>query len=422
MRFEPASLRRDSAFLKLWSARTVSGLGTQVMQVALPLTGVLVLRATPFQMGALRAIAATPDFVLGFVAGAWVDRVRRRPLLIGTDLCQALVVGSIPIAAVLGVLQLEQLYVVAFLSGALALVFDVASQAYVPALLAPDDLGDGNSKLAASSSLSSLLGPALGGSLVQILSGPLAITVNSASFLLSALALGTIGAPEPTNGSADARPGTLALWRSVGQGLRFMLDNRVLVALAGSAGLFNLFDGIIFAVYILYATRELAIPPALLGVIIAAGGAGSLGGALLARRLAQALTPGRVLFGALVVATVGELLIALASGPVGFAASLLLVAEVLVGLGAAVFSINYLTLRQLLTPASMQGRVHATSRTIMSGLGPLGALLGGVVGEALGLRIPLIVGAVGTLLAAAVLLASPVRSWRSGEPAVPTDR
>src|SRR5262245_13881664 len=189
--FKLTGLLRDSAFLKLWSARTVSNLGTQVMQVALPLTGVLVLQATPFQMGVLRALAATPDFALGFVAGAWVDRVRRRPLLITTDLCQALVVGSIPIAALLGVLHLEQLYVVAIVSGGLALVFDVASQAYVPTLIARDDLVEGNSKLAASSSLSTLLGPALGGGLVQVLSAPLAVTLNSLSFLVSALALST---------------------------------------------------------------------------------------------------------------------------------------------------------------------------------------------------------------------------------------
>jgi hypothetical protein len=165
-RFNLTGLWRDPAFLKLWGARTVSNLGTKVMQVALPLTGVLVLQATPFQMGVLRAVAATPDFAFGFVAGAWVDRVRRRPLLIGTDLCQAVVVGSVPIAALLGVLHLNQLYVVAFVSGALALVFDVASQAYVPTLMAQDDLVEGNSKLAVSSSLSSLLGPALGGTLV----------------------------------------------------------------------------------------------------------------------------------------------------------------------------------------------------------------------------------------------------------------
>jgi len=173
----------------------------------------------------------------------------------------------------------------------------------------------------------------------------------------------------------------------------------------------------IFAVYILYASRELAIPPALLGVIIAAGGVGGLLGAFVAGWVSRRLTAGRALLAALVVATVGEALIAFASGPLGLTASLLLAAEVLVGLGAAVFSINYLTLRQLLTPVELQGRVHATNRTIITGLVPVGALVGGVLGQLLGLRAPLIVGAAGTLLAAVLLFASPLRTWRApGQP------
>jgi MFS family permease len=405
-------LWRNPDFLKLWSGRTVSNLGTQVMQMALPLAAVLVLGATPLQMGVLRAVAATPDFLFGFVAGAWVDRGRRRPLMIGTDVCQAIVVGSIPVAALLGALHLPQLYVVAFMGGALALVFDVSSQSYIPALLGSEDLVEGNSKLAASSSLSSLLGPALGGSLVQLLTAPVAITLNSLSFLVSAVSVLTIGAPEPPPASTT-RPGFMAFWRSIGQGLRFMLENRVLLALAVAAGLFNLFDGVIFAVYILYATRQLGIPPVLLGVIIAAGGVGGLLGAVAAGSVSRRMTAGGALLGALLIATAGEALIALASGPVAFAAGVLLTAEILVALGATLFSINYLTLRQLVTPAELQGRIHATNRTIITGLVPVGALAGGIIAQLLGLRAPLIIGAAGTLLAAVLLFASPVRSWRS---------
>ena len=234
---------------------------------------------------------------------------------------------------------------------------------------------------------------------------------------LMALMLATIGGTEPAARTAGTGSGFAAFWRSIGQGLRFMVENRVLLALSAAAGLFNLFDGMIFAVYILYASRELAIPPALLGVIIAAGGVGGLLGAFVAGWVSRRLTAGRALLAALVVATVGEALIAFASGPLGLTASLLLAAEVLVGLGAAVFSINYLTLRQLLTPVELQGRVHATNRTIITGLVPVGALVGGVLGQLLGLRAPLIVGAAGTLLAAVLLFASPLRTWRApGQP------
>jgi len=405
-------LWRRPDFLRLWGGRTVSNLGTQIMQVALPLAAVLVLHATPFQMGVLRAVAAVPDFLFGFAAGAWVDRVRRRPLMIGTDLCQAVVVGSIPVAALAGVLHLEQLYVVAFVSGGLALVFDIASQSYVPALLGPEDLVDGNSKLAASGSLSGLLGPAVGGSLVQLLTAPITISLNAVSFLFSAVTLATIRAPEPAATASGARAGLGSFWRSIGEGLRFMLDNRILLVLSAAAGLFNLFDGMIFAVYILYANQQLAIPPAVLGVIIAAGGIGGLLGAFVAGLVARRLSAGRAMLAALVVATAGEALIAFASGPVAVTASLLLSAEILVGLGASVFSINYLTLRQVLTPAELQGRIHAANRTLVTGLVPVGALAGGLIGQALGLRAPLIAGAAGTLLVGVLLFASPLRTWK----------
>lgn len=406
----PSGLWRNPRFLSLWAGRAVSDLGSQVMQIALPLTGVLVLHATPFQMGLMRAVGSAPDFLLGFVAGAWVDRSRRRPLLIAMDVSQAIVVGSVPAAALLGVLRLEQLYVVAFVSAALALVFDVAAQSHVPALVGENDLIDANSKLGITSSLSGLVGPTLGGALVQVLTAPLAISLNGVSFLLSAVAM--------TGASASTRPAgdpfrLSSLGQSIGDGLRFIAGNRLLLALAVSAGLFNFFDGIIFAVYVLYATRSLAIPPAVLGAIVAAGGAGGLLGAVLAGRLARRQGPGPALLAALLVATAGELFIAFAAGPVLVAAGVLLVAEVLVGLGAAMFSINFLTLRQSVTPESLQGRVHATSRTLITGLGPVGALLGGVIGQTLGLRAPMIVGALGTLVAAAVLFCSPVRSRRS---------
>lgn len=169
MRSVFTGLWRRPDFLKLWSGRTVSTLGSQIMQVALPLTAVLVLNATPFQMGLLRAVTTLPDFLFGFPAGAWIDRVRRRPVMIGTDLCRAVVVGSIPVAALLGALRLEQLFIVAFLGGALTLVFDVASQSYIPALVGSEDLVEANSKLSASNSLSGLVGPAVGGGLVQLL-------------------------------------------------------------------------------------------------------------------------------------------------------------------------------------------------------------------------------------------------------------
>jgi MFS family permease len=333
--------------------------------------------------------------------------------MIGADVAQVVVLGSVPAAAAFGMLRLEQLYAVAFMSALLALVFDVASQSYLPTLVSEDQVVEANSKLAATASAGSLLGPTLGGALVQLLTAPIAIAVDAASFAVSAVSAIAISAREPARVAGPGDRGLGSFLASVVEGVRLIAGSPLLRALSGSAGLFNLFDGVIFAVYVLYATRQLAIPPAVLGAIFAASGAGGLIGALLAGRVARRLGLGRALLAALLVATAGELLIALAAGPVPVAAALLLAAELIVGFGAATFGVNHVSLRQLVTPASMQGRVHAANRMLGNGLGPLGALAGGILGQAAGLRAPLVVGALGTLVAALWLLASPVRSWRT---------
>lgn len=406
-----AGLWRRPDFLRLWAGQTVSAFGSQVTRVALPLTAVLVLGASPVQMGLLRAAADTPAFALGLVAGAWVDRVRRRPLLIAAELAQAVTLASVPLAAALGVLSLAQLAVVVVLSGCFATLFAVAHRAYVPSLVGGGAVVDANGKLATTGSAAELAGPGLGGVLVQLLGPPLAIAADAASYALSAAALLGIAAREAPVGVADGEPRE-GFWWSIGDGIRFIVGDPALRVLAGSAGLFNLFDGVIFAVYVLYVTRGLGVPPVLLGAIFAAGGAGGLIGALLAGRAARRFGLGRALLAGLVLATAGESLIPLAGGGPAVAATVLAAAEVAVGLGAVVYQVNGVSLRQLVTPAARQGRVHATTAVISSGLGPLGALAGGVIGQTVGLRACLVVGALGTLLAVAWLVASPARSLR----------
>lgn len=382
-------------------------------RVALPLAAVG-LSATPVQMGMLRAASSAPDFLLGLVVGAWVDRTPKRGLLVATGLTRALLLATIPAAAALHLLRLEHLFAVALLAGALALTADVAQRAYLPQLVDPDDIVGANSKLTASGAGASLAGPAAGGALSALLTAPVALGVDSASLVAAAAGLWTIRSDESV---VVADPGGRWSFRglatSMTEGLRFMVADPLLRALAASAGLFNLFDGVIFAVYVLYATRTLGVTQVSLGLIFAAGGAGLLAGAMLAGRVIRRLGLGLALVIAVLVAIAGEVIIPFAMGPPAVAAAMLAAAEVTVGAGAAVFGINNVSLRQTVTPAALQGRVHAASRVVDSGLYPAGALLGGLVGQLWNMRAALFIGALGTTMAAVVILASPVRRYGS---------
>lgn len=379
--------------------------------MALPLAAVS-LSATPVQMGLLRAASSAPDFLLGLVVGAWVDRAPKRGLLIATGLARALLLATIPAAAALHVLRLEHLFVVALLAGALALTADVAQRAYLPQLVHPDGIVDANSKLTATGAVASLAGPAAGGALSALLTAPVALGVDSASLIAAATGLWTIRSDESRLvADRSERWGLRGLAASMTRGLRFIVGDSRLRALAASAGLFNFFDGVIFAVYVLYATRVLGVTQVSLGLIFAAGGAGALAGAVLAGRITRRLGLGPALVTAVVVAVAGEVVIPFALGPPAVAAVTLAAAEVIVGIGAAVFGINNVSLRQTVAPAALQGRVHAASRMVDSGLYPAGALLGGLVGQLWNMRVALFAGALGTMLAAAVILASPVRQY-----------
>jgi MFS family permease len=375
-------LWRHPDFLKLWAGQTVSLLGSQVTALALPLTAVLTLEAGPIQMGLLGVAGSAPFLLIGLLAGVWVDRLRRRPILIGADVGRALLLGSIPVAALLGLLRIEQLYLVAFLVGILTVFFDVAYQAFLPALVPRARLVEGNSKLEASRSIAQIAGPGLGGGLVQLVTAPVTLVADALSFLGSALFLALIRAPE-TAPTSEARA---SVWREIGEGLRVVLGNRLLRAIAGCTGTWNLFSNVMFAVLVLYATRELGIEPAVLG-------------------------PGRTIVGAALFGSATSLLIPLAQGPAAVVVALLTVAHFLMGL-SVVYNITQVSLRQAIIPDRLQGRMNATMRFLVWGTLPMGSLIGGVLGETIGLRPTLVVGALGSLLASVWLLFSPLRHLR----------
>src|SRR4051794_28020672 len=295
-------------FLKLWVGESISLVGSQITSLALPLVVVVVLDAGPLQMGALGAAQYAPFLLFGLIAGVWLDRVRRRPILVWTDIGRAALLASIPISAALGLLRIDQLYVVAFGTGVLTVFFDVAYHAFLPSLVRREELVEGNSKLELSRSVAQIAGPGLGGGLVQFLTAPVAVAVDSVSYLSSALSLALIRTPEAPPESRETR----SVRAEIAEGVRLVLGNPVLRANAGCTGTWNLFSSAIQAVFILYATHDLGLAPATLGVVLAASGPGALLGALVASWSARRLGVGpTIIFGA-IVGGLGTLLVAFA--------------------------------------------------------------------------------------------------------------
>lgn len=407
MRSPADTLWRHHNFMRLWSGQTISQLGSQISGAAIPFTALTLLNATPVQMGLLAAAETAPVLFFGLLAGAWVDRLRRRPLLIAADLGRALLLGSIPASALLGQLGMAQLYIVGALASLLTLLFDSAHYAYLPALIPRERLVEGNSKLGTSASLAEIGGPPLGGALVQLISAPLTVLLDALSFAASALLLWRIRSPEPP----PAQPARQQIRHDIAAGLKLLLSNPLQRALLGSTVTISFAGGIFGAVYYLYAYRELTIPPALLGVVIGVGGVGALVGALLAERVVRRHGLGPTIVGALALGAATQLLIPLAHAPLVIALPLMFAAQ-LGDVALAIYFIAERSLRQALTPERALGRLNASLQFLSAGFGPLGALIGGALAERVGPRPAVALGALGMLAACLWVLCSPVRTLR----------
>jgi MFS family permease len=401
-------LRQQPNFLKLWIGQTISLVGSQMTILALPLVAILALEATPVQVGILGAAQYAPFLVLGLLAGVWVDRLRRRPLLIWADLGRAALLGSIPTAAVVGLLRIEQLYLVAFLAGVLTVFFDVAYQSFLPSLVRREQLVEGNSKLEMSRSFAQIAGPGLGGGLVQLVTAPIALLVDSLSFLASALFVASIHARE----REPDRSARQSLRAEIVEGLRLVFGHPLLRANAGCTGTWNLFSHLLEVVFILYATRELGVEPATLGLILAARGPGAFLGALLAGQVARRFGVGPTIILAALVGAMGELTLPLAGSVPLQAVWLLLAGFFISGAAGTIYNVNTVSLRQAITQHHLQGRMNATIRLLIWGTIPIGFLLGGFLAEAIGLRPTLVVGAVAGQLSFLWVLLSPLRVLR----------
>jgi MFS family permease len=402
------SLWRHPDFMKLWTAETISQLGTQVTLLALPLTAILILKASPFQVGLLGTMEFLPFILVGLPAGVWVDRLRRRPILIAGDLGRALALGSIPLAYELGVLHIVQLYVVAFVTGVLTVFFDVSYQSYLPSLVDRDRIVDGNAKLEVSRSGAQLAGPGLAGALIQILKAPVAILADAISFLGSALFVFLIRkkeSPVDRNGPDGSRR---SMRTEIAQGLRYVWRHPLLRPIAFCTATSNLFGFIGQAVLLIFVVRELGLSAGAVGLAFSIGNIGFLLGAFLSGRAARRIGVGRTIVGSAVLFGLAFLPVPLATR--GSIFPILVIAMLFGGFGNVLYNVNQVSLRQSITADRMQGRMNATMRFMVWGTIPIGSLIGGVLGGSIGLRPTLWVAAIGTLLAFIPPLLSPVRS------------
>lgn len=405
-------LWRNGDFMRLWVGQTVSEAGTEVSLLAVPTVAILLLHATPFQVGLLTALEFLPFPVLGLIAGVYADRLRRRPLMIASDVGRMVALATIPAAFGFGLLRIEQLYLVGLVVGVFNVFFGVSYQSYLPALIERGDLVEGNSRLEVSRSTARLIGPAIAGVAIQVIGAARAVSIDAASYLVSALSLWLIKKPEPEPkpGSATGKTG---FWHEMWEGVQVVIGNPTLWKIAGCTATWNLGSNMAFAVELIFLYRYLHLSPAVVGIVFAVGAVGSLLGAIASGPVVARLGVGltlllSVLSGGLLMATV---LAAYTNAAVFL--SVLFFFEFLLG---APYNITQVSLRQAITPDRLQGRMNATMRTIVWGTIPIGSLLGGILASVIGVVPTIVLGGFIAMLSAGWILAGPIRIQVQPEP------
>ena len=411
------SIWRNGAFVRLFTAASVSYVGSFVTRTALPLAAIYGLSAGPLELSAIRSVEFLGWLLVGLVAGAWVDRLRRRPVMIVADLGRAVILGSIPIAAIAGTLSLGHLVVAAFLAAIFSVFFNAASGAYLPSIVARSRLVAANSAMSASASMAEFTGFGISGVLVQILTAPITIAVDALSFVGSAVVLMTIRHPEPARPAvADREP----VLREIREGIAVVAHSPILRALAIAHAADHLLWGVFGTTYLLFAIDEIGLAPAAIGVITAIGGLGSFVGAAMASRVVARLGAGRAMIAGLAGAAIGSALIPLApTGAVLIGGAILVAQQIIGDASGTVYEVVEASVTQTIVHDRVLGRVKATVSVITTVTALAGSLLGGVVGVAFGLRAAFVVGIAGAVIAVIAVWLSPAGRLRRIEDAGP---
>jgi MFS family permease len=409
MRRPSGALWSHPDFVKLWTGQSISELGSQVSQLAIPWLAAVDLHASPLAFSLLGVLGFLPFILFALPAGVWVDRLRRRQILIVGDTARAVLLVLIPVLWFAGVLEIWHLLVLEFVIGVFTVFFDVAYQSYLPALIEREHLVDGNSKLQVTVGIAQVAGPSLAGGLIGAITAPYAILVDSVSFVISSVFMIRMRHREnlPRRDTDEPQP---RMWPQVKEGLAWVVGHRNLRAIAGCTGTSNFCSSLMFSIVILYMVRDLHLSALPTGAVFAVGSAGSIVGALFANRLGLRLGLGTAIVFTAVIFSFGGLAYPLA--PKSFPLPVLMAGQLLFGFSAIAYNILQVSYRQAITPERLQGRMNAAMRWIVWGTIPLGTLAGGAIAQATTLHTALWVGALlGTPTFLWVVL-SPLRSVR----------
>ena len=401
---KPGGLWRHRDFLSLWGAETISQFGTQVSLLALPLVAILVLEESAFKIAALTSVEFLPFLLFTLPAGVWVDRLRRKPILVLGNVGRAVALLSVPVVYWVGGLTIWQLYVVGFAVGVCTVFFDVAYQSYIPALVGREDVVEANSKLEISRAAAMVAGPGMAGGLVALLTAPVAVLLDAVSYAVSALLLVGIRKQEEAPPRAERR----SLRAELGEGLRYVFRHPYQRTMVAMTALSNFFGQVVFSILLVYAVRELDLSVGTIGIALAIGNLGTLASALTAKRIGDRLGVGRTILLASCLFGPGTLLIAFA--PQDYALPLIVLAMIVIGFGGILYNVTAISLIQAITPDRILGRANASRRFVVWGVVPLGGFTGGALASTIGLRETMVVGALGGLLTIVPILISPLRS------------
>ena len=404
-------------FRKLWIGQGVSVVGSSITLLALPLTAAVTLSATPAQMGYLTAANWLPILFFAMFAGAWADRLPHRPVLILTDLARAAILITIPIAATFGTLSIAHLLVATFLAGAMTVLFRAAYTPFIPALVERASLIDANGRLALNESVARVAGPSLGGLLVQLVTAPIAIAADAASFVVSAVAVWSIKVVETPPARSERQP----IWREIGEGFRFIRRNPFIRSVVTIALIFNVAITLGEVNLIIYATRVLGLSGGHVGAFFAVGGIFSVIGATFVKRITTRFGVGPSMTAGVFAVALSWGIVLAASGPPIVATLYLAGQSAIASLGAAIFNVSSAAVYQAAVPLRLQGRVGGTGQVLGLGLAPIAALVGGWLGGNIGLWNTLALSLLGNTLGLMYVIASPLRRIRTADDVAPAD-
>ncbi len=404
---ERGSLWRDRNFLTMWGGQAFSQFGAQITELALPVLAVLLLHATEFEVGVLNAAGTAAFLLVGLPAGAWIDRMRKRHVMIAADLVRALALASLPLLWMLGALQIWHMVVVALVMGVATVFFDVSYQSIIPSLVRPGQIAEANGKFESTAQLAGIAGPAAGGWLIGVITAPLAILVTAGTYLASMVALAFTRDHERVAQATAHDP----LFRSIGEGLRWVFGNRYLRRIVGTTAVSNFFSTVTFTLLPIFLLRTLGITPEGLGLFFAVSSVGGLAGAMATPHIVRRLGEGPAIPVSAIAFSVTAVLLPLAATFPTAAYPIVMVQGFIGMFSVLLYNITQVTFRQRITPARLLGRMNASIRFCVWGVMPIAALVAGGLGTWLGTTATMWIGAIGAVTSALFVVTGPF--WRT---------